>query len=55
MKEAEKQRKYTWLDRSVNFVQVAQVQQRINNFIEILANNQRQNVARGIDEEILPF
>lgn len=43
------------LDNLVNFVQVAQGQQRINNFIEILASNQRQNVGRGIDEEILPY
>ncbi|XCA33081.1 MAG: cytoplasmic incompatibility factor CifB [Wolbachia endosymbiont of Polyergus mexicanus] len=49
------QNQHVQLDNLVNFVQVAQGQQRINNFIEILASNQRQNVGRGIDEEILPY
>ncbi|WP_265044363.1 cytoplasmic incompatibility factor CifB [Wolbachia endosymbiont (group A) of Epirrhoe alternata] len=43
------------LDRSVNFAQVAQDQQRIDNFMEILANNQRQNVERRMHREVLPY
>ncbi|WP_319803692.1 hypothetical protein [Wolbachia endosymbiont (group A) of Sphecodes monilicornis] len=43
------------LDRSVNFAQVAQGQQRIDNFMEILANNQRQNVERRMHREVLPY
>ncbi len=43
------------LDRSVNFAQVAQGQQRIDNFMGILANNQRQNVERRMHREVLPY
>ncbi|WP_320109405.1 cytoplasmic incompatibility factor CifB [Wolbachia endosymbiont (group A) of Epistrophe grossularia] len=43
------------LDRSVKFAQVAQGQQRIDNFMEILANNQRQNVERRMHREVLPY
>lgn len=43
------------LDRSANFAQVAQGQQRIDNFMGILANNQRQNVERRMHREVLPY
>ncbi|WP_386086769.1 cytoplasmic incompatibility factor CifB [Wolbachia endosymbiont (group A) of Norellia spinipes] len=43
------------LDRSVKFAQVAQGQQRIDNFMGILANNQRQNVERRMHREVLPY
>ncbi|BET32651.1 cytoplasmic incompatibility factor CifB [Wolbachia pipientis] len=43
------------LDRSVNFAQVVQSQQGTDNFMEILANNQKQNVERRMREEVLPY
>lgn len=59
VKEIEKmhltQNQNTRLDRLVNFVQVAPGQQRIDGFMEMLASNQRQNIKRRIDEEILPY
>ncbi|WP_319606914.1 C48 family peptidase [Wolbachia endosymbiont (group A) of Volucella inflata] len=43
------------LDRSVNFAQVAQGQQRIDNFMEILTNDDEENVRDSLREDILEY
>ncbi|WP_341823677.1 cytoplasmic incompatibility factor CifB [Wolbachia endosymbiont (group A) of Agelastica alni] len=43
------------LDRSVNFAQVAQGQQRIDNFMEILASDNEENVRNSLRGDILEY
>lgn len=43
------------LDRSVNFAQVAQGQQRIDNFMEILTSDDEENVRDPLREDILEY
>ena len=43
------------LGELVNFSQVEPVQQRISNFIEILASNNEENIKRTMHREILPY